>query len=126
MLLTAEVFNCSRFRTVLIKIVLNIRPVLSPLQRNRNGKSSPSATVGAPRFNDRRLASLLNSTLVSNILLDTTQAATDTIDCVATDNNGLTATSTRTVIINAETSSSTIATLPCSVIPLLDSPAAAG
>jgi hypothetical protein len=95
-------------------------------QRNRNGKSSPSATVGAPRFNDRRLASLLNGALVSNIVIDTSEVATDTIDYVATDNNGLFATSMRTVIINAETSSSTIATLPCSVIPLMDSTAAAG
>jgi hypothetical protein len=43
----------------------------------------------------------LNGTLTSNIVLDTTQAATDTIDYVATDQNGLTATSTRTVIIEA-------------------------
>ena len=33
--------------------------------------------------------------------LDTSQAATDTIDYVATDQNGLTSTSTRTVIIEA-------------------------
>ena len=43
----------------------------------------------------------LNGTLASNIVLDTTAVATDTIDYVATDNNGLTATSTRTVIIEA-------------------------
>jgi hypothetical protein len=41
----------------------------------------------------------LNGTLTSNIVLDTSQVATDTIDYVATDNNGLTATSTRTVLI---------------------------
>ena len=41
----------------------------------------------------------LNGTLVSNINLDTSQAATDTIDYVATDQDGLTATSTRTVLI---------------------------
>jgi hypothetical protein len=33
--------------------------------------------------------------------IDTTQAATDTIDYVATDSAGITATSTRTVIIAA-------------------------
>jgi hypothetical protein len=43
----------------------------------------------------------LNGTLASNIVIDTSQVATDTIDYVVTDNNGLTATSTRTVIIEA-------------------------
>jgi hypothetical protein len=41
----------------------------------------------------------LNGTLVSNILVDTTQVATDTIDYVATDTWGNTATSTRTVLV---------------------------
>ena len=36
---------------------------------------------------------------VSNIVLDPSQVATDTIDYVATDQNGFTATSTRIVII---------------------------
>lgn len=43
----------------------------------------------------------LNGTLVSNIVIDTSAVATDTIDYVATDNAGNTATSTRTVIIEA-------------------------
>jgi hypothetical protein len=43
----------------------------------------------------------LNGTLVSNIAIDTSQLATDTIDYVATDTDGLTATSTRTVLIEA-------------------------
>ena len=43
----------------------------------------------------------LNGALVSSIAIDTSQAATDTIDYVATDQSGLTATSTRTVIIQA-------------------------
>jgi len=38
----------------------------------------------------------LNGTLVSNIVIDTSSVATDTIDYVATDTAGLTATSTRT------------------------------
>ena len=38
---------------------------------------------------------------VSNIVIDTSAAATDTIDYVATDNAGNTATSTRTVIVVA-------------------------
>jgi hypothetical protein len=43
---------------------------------------------------------------VSNIVIDTSAAATDTIDYVATDNAGNTATSTRTVIVEAATSTS--------------------
>jgi hypothetical protein len=46
----------------------------------------------------------LNGTLVSNIVLDTSQVATDTIDYVATDQTGLTATSTRTVLIELASS----------------------
>jgi hypothetical protein len=46
----------------------------------------------------------LNGTLVSNIAIDTSQVATDTIDYVVTDTDGLTATSTRTVIIEASPS----------------------
>jgi hypothetical protein len=40
-------------------------------------------------------------------LIDTTQAATATIDYVATDQNGLAATSTRTVIVEPGSISST-------------------
>ena len=50
----------------------------------------------------------LNGTLASNIIIDTTQVATDTIDYVATDTWGNTATSTRTVIVQAASSSSSI------------------
>jgi hypothetical protein len=42
---------------------------------------------------------------VSNILIDTSQVATNTIDYVATDTWGNTSTSTRTVIIEAATAS---------------------
>jgi hypothetical protein len=41
---------------------------------------------------------------VSNITIDTSAAATDTIDYVATDSAGNTATSTRTVVVEAATS----------------------
>jgi len=47
----------------------------------------------------------LNGALVSNILIDTSQVATDTIDYGATDTWGNTASSTRTVIIDAATAS---------------------
>jgi Chaperone of endosialidase/Domain of unknown function (DUF5011) len=46
----------------------------------------------------------LNGTLVSNIVIDTSQVATDTIDYVATDTWGNTSTSTRTVVIEASPS----------------------
>ena len=52
------------------------------------------------------LKTFLNGTLVSNIVIDTSQVATDTIDYVATDTDGLTATSTRTVLIEAAATSS--------------------
>jgi hypothetical protein len=59
------------------------------------------ATITGPA-NDLNLGikTYLNGILVSNIVLDTTSAATDTIDYVATDQSGLTSTSTRTVIID--------------------------
>jgi hypothetical protein len=47
----------------------------------------------------------INGALSGNILIDTSQAATDTIEYVATDTWGNTATSTRTVIV--QTASST-------------------
>ena len=43
----------------------------------------------------------LNGALASNIVIDTSAAATDTIEYVATDNAGNTARSTRTVIVVA-------------------------
>ena len=55
------------------------------------------------------LKTFLNGTLVSNIVIDTSQVATDTIDYVATDTAGLTATSTRTVLIEALASSAAAA-----------------
>jgi hypothetical protein len=58
------------------------------------------------------LKTFLNGALVSNIVLDTSAAATDTIHYVATlpaqagDPAGLTSTSTRTVLIDTATSAS--------------------
>jgi hypothetical protein len=48
----------------------------------------------------------LDGALVSNIVINTTLVATDTIDYVATDTWGKTSTSTRTVITEAASSSS--------------------
>jgi hypothetical protein len=59
------------------------------------------ATAKQSAGHDLGVKTFLNGALVSNIVLDTTQAATDTIDYGATDTNGLTSTSTRTVIIDA-------------------------
>ena len=50
---------------------------------------------------DLSYRTFINGVLSGNILIDTSQAATDTIDYVATDTWGNTATSTRTVIIEA-------------------------
>jgi hypothetical protein len=47
------------------------------------------------------IKTFLNGTLVSNIIIDTGAAATDIIQYVATDQTGHTATSTRTVIVEA-------------------------
>ncbi len=55
------------------------------------------------------LKTFLNGTLVSNIVIDTSQVATDTINYVATDTDGLTATSTRTILIDAAASSAAAA-----------------
>ena len=53
---------------------------------------------------DLSYRTFINGVLSGNILIDTSQVATDTIDYVATDTWGNTATSTRTVIIDAATS----------------------
>ncbi len=45
------------------------------------------------------IKTFLNGALVRNIVVDTSTAATDTIDYVAIDSQGLTSTSTRTVIV---------------------------
>jgi hypothetical protein len=47
----------------------------------------------------------LNAALMSNIVIDPSRVATDTADYVATDTWGNTTTSTRTIIIEAATSS---------------------
>jgi len=58
------------------------------------------ATITAPQADlNLGIQLYLNGQSVPSVQLDTTQAATDTIDYVATDQSGLTSTSTRTVII---------------------------
>lgn len=63
------------------------------------------ATITGPQADlNLGLKTFLNGTLTSNVVINTSAVATDTIDYVVTDQNGLTATSTRTVIIRAATS----------------------
>jgi hypothetical protein len=64
------------------------------------------ATITAPDA-DKNLGikTFLNGKLVSDIAIDTSAAATDTIDYVATDPIGATATSTRAVIVGAASAS---------------------
>jgi Chaperone of endosialidase/Domain of unknown function (DUF5011) len=59
------------------------------------------AIVHDNQGHDLGYKTFLDGTLVSNIVIDTTQVATDTIDYVATDTWGNTGTSTRTIIIEA-------------------------
>ena len=63
------------------------------------------ATITGPQADlNLGIQLFLNSAPVDAIQLDTSQAATDTIDYVAIDGSGLTATSTRTVIVEAPSS----------------------
>jgi hypothetical protein len=58
------------------------------------------ATITGPQADlNLGIKTFLNGTLVSNIAIDTSAVATDTIDYVVTDSQGLTSTSTRTVIV---------------------------
>jgi hypothetical protein len=58
------------------------------------------ATITGPQADlNLGIKTFLNGKFVSNIVIDTSSMATDTIDYVATDSAGLTATSTRTVIV---------------------------
>ena len=63
------------------------------------------AIVHDNQGHDLSYRTFINGVLSGNIVIDTTQVATDTIDYVATDTWGNTAASTRTVIIAAATSS---------------------
>jgi LysM repeat protein len=67
--------------------------------------SDLGATITGPQADlNLGIQTYLNGLLTSNIVIDTSQAATDTIDYVVTDGTGLAATSTRTVVIEAATS----------------------
>jgi hypothetical protein len=69
--------------------------------------SDLGATITSPQADlNLGLRTYLNGAPVNTIQIDTTQVATDTIQYVATDQTGLTATSTRTVIVRAPDSGS--------------------
>jgi hypothetical protein len=60
------------------------------------------ATITGPQADlDLGITTYVNVAPMSPVQIDTSSAATDTIDYVATDQNGLTSTTTRTVIIQA-------------------------
>src|SRR6185437_7071602 len=60
------------------------------------------ATITGPQADlNLGIQTYLNGSPMSPVQIDTSAAATDTIDYVATDQSGLTSTSTRTVLIQA-------------------------
>ncbi len=62
--------------------------------------SDLGATITGPQADlNLGIKTFLNGALVSNIVLDTSAAATDTINYVVTDSRNLTSTSTRTIIV---------------------------
>jgi len=64
--------------------------------------SDLGATITGPTQDlNLDIHTFLNGALESQIVIDTSQVATDTIDYVVADQNGLTSTSTRTVIVQA-------------------------
>jgi len=64
--------------------------------------SDLGATITGPQLDlNLGIQTFVNGVAVSPVEIDTSAVATDTIDYVATDQNGLTSTSTRTVIIEA-------------------------
>ena len=80
----------------------------------RSSRQSPldlGASITGPQADlNLGIKTFLNGALVSNIQLDTSTAATDTIDYVATDQAGNIGTSTRTVIIQAASAATQAAT----------------
>ena len=66
------------------------------------------ATITGPQADlNLGIKTFVNGLFASNIVLDTAQPATDTIDYVVTDSQGLTSTSTRTVIVAPATIAAT-------------------
>jgi hypothetical protein len=73
------------------------------------------ATITGPQEDlNLGIATYVNGIEMSPVQIDTSAAATDTIDYVATDQNGLTSTSTRTVIIEPAAAPSIVPTADAS------------
>ena len=71
------------------------------------------ATITAPLADlNLGIVTFVNGAAISPVQIDTSTAATDTIDYVVTDSAGLAATSTRTVIVQAAAAVSTPPTPP--------------
>jgi hypothetical protein len=69
------------------------------------------ATITGPRADlNLGITTYVNGTPMNPVQLDTTQAATDTIQYVATNQSRLTSTSTRTVIVEPATAPSIVPT----------------
>jgi hypothetical protein len=82
------------------------------------------ATITGPQADlNLGIRTFLNGAPANTIQIDTTQVATDTIQYVATDQAGLTATSTRTVIIEAAPSASPVPATSTASNPPADSTA---
>jgi hypothetical protein len=68
--------------------------------------SDPGATITGPQADlNLGIETFVNGVSMSPVQVDTSAAATDTIDYMATDQSALTSTSTRTVLVEAGTSS---------------------
>jgi hypothetical protein len=81
------------------------------------------ATITGPQADlNLGIETYLNGTLTSNIVIDTTQVATDTIAYVATDQSGLTSTSTRTIIIETAAAPSIVPTADASTTAATTTP----
>jgi hypothetical protein len=73
--------------------------------------SDLGATISGPQADlNLGITTFVNGLFSSEIFIDTSQPATDTIDYVVTDQNGLTSTSTRTVLIVPETPPASVST----------------
>jgi hypothetical protein len=112
--------NCSRSRSESGVYSCRVSGTTAPPSINIQGASPATINAGDTytdlgaivtdnQGHNLGYKTFLNGALVSNIVVDTSEVATDTIDYVATDTWGNTATSTRTVII--EVSPSTVPTI---------------
>jgi len=73
------------------------------------------ATITGPQQDlDLGISTFVNGAPISPVAIDTSAAATDTVEYVATDQNGLTSTSTRTVLVEAPQSSASTSTVATS------------